>query len=117
MTFPVIHHEVPALLRGLERAPTAHHAVIGRLLASVLCLALVAAGVGTVHAATALKIVVYGGTGNIGQRIVHEALDRGHKVTVVVRDPSPMAEQPPNVSCAAARFWSAAFRNHLTAST
>ena len=97
MTFPVIHHEVPALLRGLERAPTAHHAVIGRLLASVLCLALVAAGVGTVHAATALKIVVYGGTGNIGQRIVHEALDRGHKVTVVVRDPSALAEQSPRL--------------------
>jgi hypothetical protein len=55
--------------------------VINRLLFLVLCPALVAVGVGTVHAATALKIVVYGGTGNIGQRIVHEALDRGHTVT------------------------------------
>ena len=68
-----------------------------RLLASVLCLALVAAGVGTVHAANPLRIVIYGGTGNIGQRIVHEALDRGHTVTVVVRDPSAMAEQPPRL--------------------
>jgi putative NADH-flavin reductase len=71
--------------------------VINRLLFLVLCPALVAVGVGTVHAATALKIVVYGGTGNIGQRIVHEALDRGHTVTVVVRDPSALAEQPPRL--------------------
>src|SRR6185312_14954089 len=74
-----------------------HHTVIGRRLACVLCLALVAAGVRTVHAATALEIVVYGGTGNIGQRIVHEALARGHTVTVVVRDPSALAEQPPRL--------------------
>jgi putative NADH-flavin reductase len=68
-----------------------------RVLSFVLSLALVAAGAGTVHAATALKIVVYGGTGNIGQRIVREALERGHTVTVVVRDPSAMAEQRPRL--------------------
>lgn len=39
-------------------------------------------------AAPSLKILVYGGTGRIGQRIVDEALNRGHTVTVVVRDPS-----------------------------
>ena len=65
----------------------------GSWLPFVLCLGLVAAGVGTVHAANPLRIVVYGGTGNIGQRIVREALDRGDTVTVVVRDPSAMAEQ------------------------
>jgi hypothetical protein len=32
------------------------------------------------------NIVVFGGTGNIGQRIVKEALTRGATVTVVVRD-------------------------------
>lgn len=32
------------------------------------------------------NIVVFGGTGSIGQRIVKEALTRGDKVTVVVRD-------------------------------
>jgi putative NADH-flavin reductase len=63
----------------------------------VLCLGLVAVGVGTVHAAIPLRITVYGGTGNIGQRIVREALDRGDIVTVVVRDPSTMAEQPPRL--------------------
>ena len=63
----------------------------------MLCLGLVAPGVGIAHAANPLRIVVYGGTGNIGQRIVREALDRGDTVTVVVRDPSPMAEQLPRL--------------------
>jgi putative NADH-flavin reductase len=36
--------------------------------------------------AAPLNIVVFGGTGNIGQRIVKEALSRGATVTVVVRD-------------------------------
>lgn len=71
--------------------------VRNRSLFFVLCLVLVAAGMQTVHAANSLKIVVYGGTGNIGQRIVHEALDRGHTVTVVVRNPSALAEQPPRL--------------------
>jgi putative NADH-flavin reductase len=34
-----------------------------------------------------MKLVVFGATGNIGQRIVREALSRGHEVTGVVRDP------------------------------
>jgi putative NADH-flavin reductase len=37
---------------------------------------------------TVLGITVIGGGGMIGQRIVREAVDRGHRVTVVVRDPS-----------------------------
>jgi uncharacterized protein len=40
------------------------------------------------------SIVVFGGTGNIGQRIVREALDRGATVTVVVRDPAGTALAP-----------------------
>jgi uncharacterized protein len=71
--------------------------VIKILVSFVLCVALVSAPVGRVHAATALRVVVYGGTGNIGQRIVREALERGDTVTVVVRDPSAMAEQPPRL--------------------
>jgi putative NADH-flavin reductase len=39
-------------------------------------------------AAEKLEIAVIGGNGMIGQRIVREALDRGHQVTVIVRDPS-----------------------------
>jgi putative NADH-flavin reductase len=38
------------------------------------------------------KIAVLGGGGMIGQRIVREALSRGHEVTVVVRDPSKVAD-------------------------
>lgn len=40
------------------------------------------------RAAEQLKIAVIGGNGMIGQRIAREALDRGHHVTVIVRDPS-----------------------------
>jgi putative NADH-flavin reductase len=43
---------------------------------------------GSAGAAEPLKIAVVGGNGMIGQRIVREALDRGHHVTVIVRDPS-----------------------------
>ena len=34
-----------------------------------------------------MKIIVFGATGNVGQRIVAEALRRGHEVVGVVRDP------------------------------
>jgi putative NADH-flavin reductase len=40
------------------------------------------------------KIVVFGGSGNIGQRIVAEALTRGAAVTVVVRDPNATTLAP-----------------------
>lgn len=33
-----------------------------------------------------MKIALYGATGNIGRRILQEALSRGHQVTVIVRD-------------------------------
>jgi uncharacterized protein len=49
------------------------------------CLLLAALTTSTASAAP-LHIVVFGGTGNIGQRIVREALARGANVTVVVRD-------------------------------
>jgi putative NADH-flavin reductase len=41
------------------------------------------------RAAKPLNIVVYGGSGNIGSRIVNEAAARGHNVTVVDRNPKP----------------------------
>ncbi|MFI1469279.1 NAD(P)-dependent oxidoreductase [Streptomyces wuyuanensis] len=34
------------------------------------------------------KIAIFGANGTVGTRIVDEALDRGHHVTAVVRDPS-----------------------------
>ncbi len=39
------------------------------------------------------RIVVIGGSGMIGQRIVREALDRGHEVTLVARDPAKVSEK------------------------
>jgi putative NADH-flavin reductase len=44
-----------------------------------------------------LQIIVYGGTGNIGQRIVNEALSRGHTVTVVSRSPKPAGAANPRL--------------------
>ena len=33
-----------------------------------------------------MRITVLGSTGNVGRRVVAEALSRGHEVTAVVRD-------------------------------
>lgn len=41
-----------------------------------------------------MKIALFGGTGTIGQRILNEALARGHQVTVIVRSPEKVAPQP-----------------------
>ncbi|MEU9105074.1 NAD(P)H-binding protein [Streptomyces xanthophaeus] len=36
------------------------------------------------------KIALFGATGSIGTRVLHEALARGHQVTAVVRDPAQL---------------------------
>lgn len=41
-----------------------------------------------------MKIALVGATGMIGQRILNEALSRGHHVTVIARDPSKIAKRP-----------------------
>ncbi|WP_030157914.1 NAD(P)-dependent oxidoreductase [Streptomyces sp. NRRL S-244] len=38
------------------------------------------------------KIALFGATGTIGSRVLREALDRGHQVTAVVRDPARLAD-------------------------
>jgi len=38
-----------------------------------------------------MKIAIIGATGHIGSRILKEALNRGHEVTAIVRDPSKLA--------------------------
>jgi hypothetical protein len=40
------------------------------------------------------KIVVFGASGRIGSRVVREALNRGHQVTAVVREPATLADRP-----------------------
>ncbi len=39
-----------------------------------------------------MRIVVFGAAGNVGRRIVAEALTRGHEVTAVLRDPEQAPE-------------------------
>jgi putative NADH-flavin reductase len=40
-----------------------------------------------------MKMALFGPTGMIGQRILKEALSRGHEVTAIVRDPATIAER------------------------
>ncbi len=48
-----------------------------------------------------MKIALFGATGTIGQRILREALSRGHAVTAITRDPSRVAERNPNLTVVA----------------
>lgn len=47
-----------------------------------------------------MKIVLFGATGQVGQRIAAEALRRGHQVAGVVRDPSRAQSPDPRVPLA-----------------
>jgi uncharacterized protein len=44
------------------------------------------------------QIALFGPTGMIGQRILAEAISRGHHVTAIVRDPAKLAAKPPLLS-------------------
>jgi putative NADH-flavin reductase len=44
-----------------------------------------------------MQIVLFGATGNVGQRVAAEALRRGHDVVGVVRDPAAVASPDPRV--------------------
>ena len=48
-----------------------------------------------------LNILVYGATGNVGTLVVDEALQRGHIVTAVSRDPSRIQKRHQNLSAVA----------------
>jgi putative NADH-flavin reductase len=47
-----------------------------------------------------LNIMVYGATGRVGSRVVNEALERGHNVTAVSRDPGQIKQQHARLSTA-----------------
>jgi len=51
--------------------------------------------------AASLKILVFGATGKVGTHVVDEALQRGHIVTAVSRDPSRIKQQHQNLSAVA----------------
>jgi putative NADH-flavin reductase len=48
--------------------------------------------------ADSLKILVYGASGKVGTHVVDEALNRGHVVTAVSRDPSRITQVHDNLS-------------------
>jgi putative NADH-flavin reductase len=48
--------------------------------------------------ADSLKILVYGASGKVGTHVVDEALNRGHMVTAVSRDPSRITQVHDNLS-------------------
>ena len=50
------------------------------------------------HAGEVLDIVVYGATGEVGSHVVREALDRGHRVTAVSRNPARVEMRHTNLS-------------------
>lgn len=52
-----------------------------------------------------MEITVFGATGKVGQRVVSEALFRGHKVTAVIRNPNHLEKLP---AAATVRFGDAA---------
>jgi putative NADH-flavin reductase len=45
-----------------------------------------------------MKIVLFGATGNVGQRVAKEAVRRGHEVVGVVRDPGHATSPDPRVT-------------------
>ncbi len=71
-----------------------------KTIASVLLAALLAATPIASAEKEALSILVFGATGEVGTHIVAEALDRGHRVTAVSRDPSRIAQQHENLQAA-----------------
>jgi len=50
------------------------------------------------HADQRLDIVIYGATGKVGSHVMLEALQRGHRVTAVSRDPTRVEMQHSNLS-------------------
>ena len=40
-----------------------------------------------------MKVVLLGATGFVGSALLKEALDRGHRVTAIVRDPVPVQRE------------------------
>ncbi|TDC43285.1 NAD(P)H-binding protein [Micromonospora sp. KC213] len=50
-----------------------------------------------------MRVIVFGATGGIGRSIVRQALDRGHAVTAVVRDPARLDVRHPTLRVATVR--------------
>jgi putative NADH-flavin reductase len=79
------------LIAGLLRSGLAMVFAGGLMMLPATFATTAAAATATAAAGKPLHITVYGGTGRIGSRIVNEALERGHIVTVVVREQGELA--------------------------
>jgi putative NADH-flavin reductase len=71
-----------------------------RILMAVCVFCLLAGGhaIADENASDSLKILVYGASGKVGTHIVEEALNRGHLVTAVSRDPARITRRDPHLS-------------------
>ena len=80
--------------RGTRRKPKLHPVV--------MLLAVFVAVISDRRSATpdGLNILVYGATGRVGSRVVNEALNRGHMVTAVSRDPTRIKQKHDKLSTA-----------------
>jgi putative NADH-flavin reductase len=58
-------------------------------------------GVENAQQPDSLRILVFGATGKVGSHVVDEALERGHIVTAVSRDPSRITKEHENLSVVA----------------
>ena len=74
--------------------------MIHKLLITLIMLTL-SFGVADAEDSASLKILVYGATGKIGTHVVDEALQRGHIVTAVSRDPSRIKKRHQHLSAVA----------------
>jgi len=77
------------------------HRLWSQLRLVAICLALgLCAGIpanGQEDTSGSLKVIVYGASGNVGSRVMTEALNRGHQVTGVSRNPSKLRKRHENL--------------------
>lgn len=74
--------------------------LVHRLLAVVIAVFIAApvfAADSNSSAADSLQLIVYGATGRVGSRVVEEALNRGHRIKAVSRDPSRIIKKHENL--------------------
>lgn len=68
------------------------------IIAAVVVLGFFVSEHGSAAGANGLKIIVYGASGRVGSRVVEEALNRGHSITAVSRDPGRITRQHENLN-------------------
>lgn len=62
-----------------------------------------------------MKVIVFGGTGSIGRLVVEQAIEQGHDVTVVTRDPAAVEQQSPRLTVEEGDVFDARALTHVVA--